>query len=148
MNRGTATGNAVTTYLEQEIRNDSPVGLIVRVYEIAIVDLGRARAALTAGNWAVKGRSISRVSRAISLLQCSLKMEEGGEIAKNLDRLYGYLLRRLSDGHINNDDAILEEVGQHLSDLAGAWREAQAPGGEAAPAKAAEGALAAIGGAP
>ena len=51
-------------------------------------------------------------------------MERGEDVARNLDKLYAYLQRRLTDGHIRNDDEALGEVAEHLSALGSAWREA------------------------
>jgi flagellar protein FliS len=75
---------------------------------------------------AAKGIAVQRVLRCLALLQASLDTERGGEVAGNLDRLYAYLQRRLSEGHRRNDDAAFAEIAAHLGELGAAWREAAA----------------------
>jgi len=115
--------SAVSSYNEQEILNESAVALIARVYDMAGVEIARARANLAGGTPAGKGAAVSRAVWCISLLQSSLNMRAGGEVARNLDRLYTYLLRCLMTAHVQNDDAALAEVAGHLSELGSAWRK-------------------------
>jgi flagellar protein FliS len=114
---------AAATYLEQDIRTSNPLALVARVLELAVQHVNRARAALAIRDLVVKGREVHDASRCVSLLQCNLDMEKGGDVARNMDRLYAYLLRRLTDGHLRNDDGAFQEVARHLTELAGAWRE-------------------------
>jgi flagellar protein FliS len=117
-------GLAASTYLEQDIRTADPVTLIAHVYDLAQSHVARARAALAAKQMAAKGRAVKRASRCLSLLQTSLDLERGGDVAGNLDRVYAYLLRRLGEGHRRNDDAAFAEIAAHLAELGSAWREA------------------------
>ena len=97
--------------------------LVAKVLEIAARDAVGARAALSAGDVRAKAMRIDRVSRCIGLLRGALNMEAGQEVALNLDRLYDYLQRRLTEAHLHNDDAALEEVARHLAELHAAWRQ-------------------------
>jgi flagellar protein FliS len=114
---------AATAYLEQEIRTADPVSLIVIVFEVALAQVARARAALAASDFAAKGMAVDRLTRCLGVLQGSLDMERGGEAASNFDRVYGYLLARVVQAHARNDDDAFAEIGKHLGELASAWRE-------------------------
>jgi len=114
---------AATNYQRQEILSESPTALVARLYDMAGLEVARAQAAAAQGEWAVKGKAVHRASLCISQLQCTLNLEEGGEVARNLDRLYDYLNRRLTEAHLTNDGAIFGEVAQHLSELGAAWRD-------------------------
>jgi flagellar protein FliS len=116
-------GRAASAYLEADILNEGPLARVARLYDMAGVEVARARAGLAASNHAAKGLSINRAVRCISVLQSSLNLGQGGEVARNLDRIYGYVLRRLSEGLRDNDDRALAEVARHLGDLGSAWRE-------------------------
>ncbi len=124
MSIGSHAGNAAAAYQEQDIRTADPMTLVARVFEIALVQVARARAALASGQIAAKGVAVQRIVRCLGVLQASLDLDRGGEVAKNLDRLYDYLVRRASEGHRRNDDAAFAEVARHLGELAAAWREA------------------------
>ena len=66
------------------------------------------------------------MDKAISMigeLQTALDFEKGGEIAVSLDRLYDYLLRRLTEANANRDPAPLEEIIRLLGMLESAWQE-------------------------
>ena len=138
---------AVHQYVEQEVRTAEPLQLVVKTHEIAVQSLRRAQAALESGDWAGKGRAVDRASRAIELLQSTLNMEEGGEIARNLDRLYTYFQFTLTEAHMNNDVPRFFQLSRHLNELLSSWREALARRrsaragveAEAAPARAAAG---------
>ena len=113
-----------SSYARQDIVSSAPLGLVARLYELAIGELARARVALATRNWAAKGAAVRRAGEYLSLLQCSLSRDEGGDVAANLDRLYTYMLVRLSEAHLNNDDVGFEEIGRHLTELGAAWRQA------------------------
>ncbi len=53
----------------------------------------------------------------------SLDYEAGGEIAMNLGRLYEYSIRRLTEAHAEEDDAILAEVMDLASGIRDAWNK-------------------------
>jgi len=116
--------NAAAAYKQQDIRSESPLALVASVYELVSSEIGKARAALAARDWATKGRAVHVAGRGLSLLQCSLNVEEGGDVAHNLDRVYAYLLVRLSAAHLANDDSIFAEIADHVKELGSAWRAA------------------------
>jgi len=119
--------SAATAYVEQEIRSADPVALIASVFEVAVVQVAKARAALAAQDWAGKGIAVDRLTRCIGTLQSSLDMERGGDVARNFDRIYSYLLARLLHAHARNDDQAFAEIAKHLGELASAWRSVSAP---------------------
>ena len=116
-------GHASTTYLQQQILDESPVARVARLYEMTGLQLARTRAALAAGDVAAKGMAVHRTLRCLGVLQGCLDVKAGGDVAANLDRLYEYWKRRISQAHLNNDDAAFGEVATHVGQLASAWRE-------------------------
>ena len=71
----------------------------------------------------------------VSHLWSTLDLEQGGEIAANLHKLYDFILRRLADVDMKNDAAAAREVVGLLEPLRRAWHqlaEAQ-PSGQAVP---------------
>ena len=70
-----------------------------------------------------KGGNISWAISIIDGLRASLNLENGGEIAQNLDDLYDYMARRLARANIENNPDILDEVSSLVRSLKSAWDE-------------------------
>ena len=50
-------------------------------------------------------------------------VEKGGDLAGRLGSLYDYMVLRLLQANLKNDDKALEEVSSLISELHSAWRE-------------------------
>jgi flagellar secretion chaperone FliS len=57
-----------------------------------------------------KSKALSRAGRIVVGLQGALDFERGGELAQNLNELYGYVTRRLFHVNAYNDLVVLDEV--------------------------------------
>ena len=57
----------------------------------------------------------------MSSAACGRRFERGGELAQNLDELYGYVTRRLVRANAHNDLEILEEVRSLMAEIRDAW---------------------------
>jgi len=105
----------------------SPVQLIAMLFDGARAAIAQARYHLETGNIAQKGMALSKAIDIIeSGLRAVLDHQAGGEIAGNLDSLYEYMGRRLTQANLHNDTAALDEVDRLLADLAGAWAQLDA----------------------
>jgi flagellar protein FliS len=68
-----------------------------------------------------KGKSIARASRIVIGLQGALDFERGGDLANNLNELYGYVTRRLLHVNARNDLDALEEIFGLMNEIRSAW---------------------------
>jgi len=50
-------------------------------------------------------------------------LQEGGELAQNLNALYDYMVSRLLYANIHQDPRAITEVQKLLGEISGAWRE-------------------------
>lgn len=108
--------------LETGVTAASPHKLIAMLFEGAMIAILRAQDHMQAGQIVEKGQAISKAISIIdSGLHASLNLEAGGEMAQNLDALYGYMTQQLTQAHIKNDPAMLQEVHGLLADLKSAW---------------------------
>jgi flagellar protein FliS len=106
---------------EVETASASPHRLIQMLLEGALGKIAVAKGAIGRGNIAEKGTHIGWASSIINGLRMSLDAEAGGQIATNLDALYEYMCRRLTDANKNNDIAALDEVSGLLREIKSAW---------------------------
>lgn len=121
------TQSALKSYAKVHYRSNvevaSPHKLIDMLYEGAIERIVQAKGAMEFGNIAVKGSKINSAISIIGGLRESLNEDDGGELAMNLDNLYVYIQGTLSEGHIKNNTAKLDEAITLLSDLRATWKK-------------------------
>ena len=103
------------------IENATPHRLVQMLMAGALEKIAAAKGNMLHSNQAEKGRQISWAISIISGLQSSLDMNAGGEISRNLDNLYDYMVRRLGEAGASNDPALLDEVTSLLCEVKSAW---------------------------
>jgi flagellar protein FliS len=89
---------AASAYKEREVLTASPARLVVIVYDHVIANLQRARVARDAKRPDVQVEAIGRARDGIMELLVTLDVERGGDIARNLQSLYSFILQELVDG--------------------------------------------------
>jgi flagellar protein FliS len=108
--------------LETGVVAASPHKLIVMLFEGTIVALNSALLHMRAGHIEQKGKAISKAIQIIEEgMRASLDKKSGGEIAANLDALYGYIVQCLVQANLRNQPEMLEEALTLLTDLKSAW---------------------------
>ena len=68
-----------------------------------------------------KGKAIGEACAIVGHLNGSLDHEAGGEIASNLSALYEYVIQRLTEANLHNDEAGLVESLTLLGEIDSAW---------------------------
>ena len=125
MNHPSNVFSAVDEYarlgLRTNIETATPHRIILLLVDGALEKLRIARLAMRQGSIAEKGANISWTISIIDGLRASLNLDEGGDIASNLDRLYDYMGRTLIASNLTNDVAKLNEVEQLLQQLRSGW---------------------------
>lgn len=111
-------------YKDTEISTADQGKLIIMLYEGAIRFLRIAAENMSPRTYDVVNNNIIKSQDIITELMLSLNMEAGGEIAENLFNLYAYMKKRLLEGNMNKDAAILKEVIKMLENLKTAWDDA------------------------
>jgi flagellar protein FliS len=112
-------------YRENTARRSTPVGRVVLLYEQLIQDVGQAIAAVKNQQVELRTNAIDHALLVLAMLQGSLDLDHGGEVARNLDRFYGLVRSRLLDAQIEASDRILEEQRALLLSLRAAWLEVE-----------------------
>lgn len=114
---------AAAMYLESDVIHADPVRIIVLLYEGAIFRIGQAAQEMAKQNTLASGIALYRALAIIAELRNSLNLEGGGEVARNLDRLYLYMHEELVRGHLARQFEPLERVRTLLTDLNSSWRQ-------------------------
>lgn len=111
----------VSQYKRQEIQTATPGKLIVMLYDGALKNISAAKDAYHAEDFKRKSDAITKVQDIVMELMNALNLEQGGEIARNLQSLYVYVLQRLLDADTNKNLLALEESRKILSELRDAY---------------------------
>ena len=110
--------------VETSVSQASPHELVNMLLDGLLQNIGAARAALQRGDMAVKGQKINLAVRIIDEgLRPALNLAQGGDIAANLNGLYGYCSIRLTEANLRNDDAALIDVIRVIEPLADGWKQ-------------------------
>ncbi len=80
-----------------------------------------ARNALARGDRMERANCVTRAQKILFGLRQTLDFEQGGELARNLDSLYDYCTRRLTEGHAREDDTVFQEVHELMVQIRDAW---------------------------
>lgn len=111
-------------YRNNEILTASPAQLLIMFYDGALKFIARAEMALEAKNMEAKGTAINKAIAILAELSATLDHEVGGEIAANLEGLYDFMIRELSQFNLKNDPSKLPAVVNMLSGLRETWVQA------------------------
>lgn len=114
-------GRVMARYRKTEVETAGKLDLVIMCYDKAIQSLRQARTFYEEKAYEQKGRSLQRALDILNELRSSLDLERGGDIAKNLDALYGYLTTSLVQGDLRGNLKVFDEGVRILSGLKGAW---------------------------
>ena len=103
------------------VEDATPHQLIMMLYDGALESLMTAIGCIERKDFAGKGQALGKAITIVGGLQGFLDMEKGGDVAKNLDRLYDYIGVRLYDATLKNDVAIVNEVVGLLKTVREGW---------------------------
>jgi flagellar protein FliS len=121
------------SYLESRVLAASPLDLVYMLYEHAVRCVQDARRHLAANDIPARTTAICKSIAIISELRGSLDHKAGGAIAANLESLYEYMQKRLTDSNMKQQDQPLAEVESLLMEVAEAWSNIRQAGQEEAP---------------
>ena len=113
----------LSDYRKAEVNTSDRVKVISLLYDGAINFIKVARKRMELGDLAGKGLYIGKASSVVGELLSSLNMEAGGEIANNLSRLYDFVMDRLINANMKNDQKALDEAEKVLDVLRSAWKD-------------------------
>jgi len=116
--------NGFNQYQSNQIATASREQILLMLYDGAIRFSKQAKLALENNDMANKGKFIGKTMAIISEFSNSLDHDIGGDIAKNLDALYAYMLKELTKANINNDTAPIDNTCNILCELRATWAEA------------------------
>lgn len=121
MNSYSAVNSYASVKVHSGVESASPHRLIQMLFEGAMERIAQAKGAISQKQFARKGELIGKAVNIVGGLQGSLNDKEGGGLAANLDSLYDYIIRRLTQANSENSIELLDECGRLLGEIKTAW---------------------------
>lgn len=118
------SNNPYQKYKNTQVETADRGKLLLMLYDGAIKFSKAAKRAMEEENYEAVNNKLNRVQAIIAELHSTLDMEQGGEIAENLELLYDYMNRRLIKANVDKELAPLEEVLRMLQELRETWQQA------------------------
>ena len=113
-------------YKQTAVTTASKEQVLIMLYEGAIKHLKKASEACHKKDIAAKGVAVGKAHDIINELSNSLDFNIGGDIAKNLERLYGFMIQEITQGNMNNDPQKFDQARKLLENLLEGWKGAVA----------------------
>lgn len=97
--------------------------LLVMLFDGCVRFLAGARSALRQNNLRRFSKCLSKAQAIISELMVTLDHDKGGDIARDLERLYDFMLFHLTEANIQKDVTKVQEVLDLMTTIAEAYRQ-------------------------
>lgn len=113
-------------YLETSIATASKEDLIVKIFDILVLASTQALEKLRNDRGDIEGihKALLRAQRALCLLMGSLDMDIGGEVARNLFRVYEFWHHELVLANMQKDPDRVERILPNFKDYRQMWAQA------------------------
>jgi len=100
----------VGTYQTVQATTADPAHVVILLFDGAERFIRQAQQALERGDFGAFAYLVSRAQAVVTELSSALDREAGGDLADNLARLYGFMLRHLGQGLIAKKRVNLDQV--------------------------------------
>jgi flagellar protein FliS len=125
------TARGAQAYYRTQVQSQSPLELVVMLYDGALRFMNRAAEAIEQRDLVAKRDAISRSMAILAELQNSLNMDAGGDIARQLDSLYTYMNERMLEANMKGSADPVRESIRLMTVLRTAWAEIATPAPQA-----------------
>ena len=116
----------LNAYRQTAVTTASKEQVLIMLYEAAIKHLKKASECCQNKDLAGKGAAVGKAHDIINELSNALDFTVGGDIAKNLERLYMFMVEQIVQGNITNDTAKFDHARKLLENLLEGWKGAVA----------------------
>jgi flagellar secretion chaperone FliS len=108
-------------YFQNQVRTANREQILIMLYDGAILFLRQAREAMENSKKFVKIEKTGKVVNILTELSNTLDIENGGELATQLDSIYWYMIKELIRSNTQDDPEPLNVVERILVDLREGW---------------------------
>jgi len=110
-------------YATTQVQTASPVQVVVLLYDGTIQAMKLAQEGMQNNHREDKARFLGRALRVVSELSATLNMEQGGAVARDLRRIYEFVIHELTQANLLNQPERLDGPIRCLGVIREAWLE-------------------------
>ncbi|SJL82335.1 flagellar export chaperone FliS [Vibrio palustris] len=107
--------------VDSQLSAASPHKVVQMLMAGAIERLIQGKAAMQQRNIAMKGERLGKALDIIISLRGCLSMDDGGDIAQNLDQLYEFLITQITTSNQQNKPELLDDAIDIIREIKSAW---------------------------
>jgi flagellar secretion chaperone FliS len=116
--------NYANQYKQTAVKTANRGQIVIMLYEGAIQNVKKATIAVEKKDIKTKGMAIGKAHDIINELLNTLDFEVGGQIAKDLERLYNFMTEQLVKANLDSSKEPLQTVQKLLETLLEGWKGA------------------------
>ncbi len=116
----------VNKYKQASVMTATPGQILIMLYEAAIKHTKRAIEGIEKNDLKLKAHGIGKAHDIVNELLNSLNYEVGGQVARELEKLYNYSVEQLLKANIQSTTEELKAVVKILENLLEGWKVAVA----------------------
>jgi flagellar protein FliS len=118
-----AYARSADAYLSQRVLGASPEQQAALIMEAGQLHLGKAIQALNRNDSSAATNSFIRVAEVIKEANLRLNLEDGGELAGNLERLYDWWMKQIMLASRTKDTNQLAAVARSMGEIRQTWEQ-------------------------
>lgn len=115
------TANAAKFYKKNAVETASPARLTLMLYDGAVKFCNIALEGIDENDILKANTNIIKAEKIIVELRSTLDMKY--PVAKDFDRVYDYIYRRLVEANVKKDKEVLQEALKHIKTMRETWKE-------------------------
>ena len=117
--------SSVQAYRQTSVKTATQGKIIVMLYDEALRQIDAAIQLLNDNSRQLDlvNNAVVKAQDVVTELMVSLDMENGGDIAQNLFRLYIFFNQQLMEGNIKKETSPLTQVRRLMAELRDAWKQ-------------------------
>ena len=116
----------LNAYRQTAVTTASKEQVLIMLYEAAIKHLKKAAECTQNKDLVGKGVAVGKAHDIINELNNTLDYKIGGDIAKNLERLYSFMVEQITKGNLENNPVYFDQARKLMESLLEGWRGAVA----------------------
>lgn len=116
-----STTNAANFYKKNAVNTASPARLTLMLYDGAVKFCNIGLEGIDEKNISKANENIIKAEKIIVELRTTLDMKY--PVAKDFDRVYDYIYRKLVEANVKKDKEALQEALKHIKTMRDTWKE-------------------------